>query len=103
MQNGASADTVPWDALDVVFLGGDTAWKLSTEALYIANAAQDRGVHVHMGRANSTKRFRRAIEMRCDTADGTFLKHGPKELMAARLRAMLDDASRLDGHQLALA
>ncbi len=103
MQNGATADTVPWDALDVVFLGGDTAWKLGTEALYITNAAHDRGIHVHMGRANSTKRCVRAVAMGCDTADGTFLRHGPPQLMAGRLRAMLDEVYRLDGHQLALA
>lgn len=103
MQNGVTVDKVPWDALDVVFLGGDTAWKLSTDALYIANAARDRGVHVHMGRANSAKRFVRAVSMACDSADGTFLKHGPKQLMADRLRAMLDEVYRLDGHQLALA
>ena len=103
MQNGVTATTVPWDALDVVFLGGDTEWKLGTDALYIANAARDRGVHVHMGRANSAKRFVRAIAMGCDSADGTFLKHGPPKLMADRLRAMLDEVYRLDGHQLALA
>lgn len=103
MQNGVTVDDVPWDALDVVFLGGDTAWKLSTDALYIANAARDRGVHVHMGRANSAKRFVRAVSMACDSADGTFLKHGPKQLMADRLRGMLDEVYRLDGHQLALA
>lgn len=103
MQNGVTVDRVPWDALDVVFLGGDTAWKLSTDALYIANAARDRGVHVHMGRANSAKRFVRAVAMACDSADGTFLKHGPKKLMADRLRVMLDEVYRLDGHQLALA
>lgn len=103
MQNGVTVDDVPWDACDVIFLGGDTSWKLSTDALYIANAARDRGVHVHMGRANSTKRFVRAVAMACDSADGTFLKHGPKELMATRLKAMLDEVYRLDGHQLALA
>jgi hypothetical protein len=56
-----------------------------------------------MGRANSAKRFVRAVAMACDSADGTFLKHGPPELMANRLRAMLDEVYRLDGHQLALA
>lgn len=103
MQNGVTVDEVPWDAADVIFLGGDTEWKLSTEALYIANAARDRGVHVHMGRANSAKRFVRAVSMACDSADGTFLKHGPPKLMADRLRAMLDEVYRPDGHQLALA
>lgn len=103
VQNGCTVDQVPWDALDVVFIGGDTAWKLGTDALYIANAARDRGVHVHMGRANSAKRLVRAVSMACDSADGTFLKHGEPEEMADRLRVMLDEVYRLDGHQMALA
>lgn len=103
VQNGATVDTVPWDACDVVFLGGDTEWKLGTRCLEIAHAAQHRGIPVHMGRANSLKRFRRAVEMLTDTADGTFLKHGPPDVMAGRLRFMLDDIYRFDGHQLALA
>lgn len=103
VQNGATAGAIPWAALDVVFLGGDTAWKLGTEALYITRAALDRGVPVHMGRANSARRITRAIAMGCDTADGTFLKYGPPEQMADRLGAMLDHAQRDDGHQMALA
>lgn len=103
VQNGATPDLVPWDAADVVFLGGDTAWKLSTDALYIARAALDRGVPVHMGRANSWVRLRRAAEMAVDTADGTFLKHGEPEHMAQRLRVMLDHVADPDGLQLALA
>lgn len=102
MQNGVRVDAVPWPELDVVFLGGDTDWKLGTEALYITRAAQERGVHVHMGRANSLRRFRRAASMLVDTADGTMLKYRPSE-RAGQLRAMLDAMANPDGHQLALA
>lgn len=103
IQNGATADAVPWDDLDVVFIGGDTAWKLSSAALDIAHEAHHRGLPVHMGRANSQRRFRRATEMLVDTADGTFLKHGPPESMAERLARMLDGLSEFDGYQLAMA
>lgn len=103
VQNGATATTVPWAALDAVFIGGDTPWKLGTDALYIVKEAQHRGVHVHMGRANSTRRFVRAVQMGCDTADGTYLKFGPPQQMADQLRAKLDEVYRSDGHQLALA
>jgi hypothetical protein len=103
LQNGVTIETVPWSDLDVVFLGGDTAWKLGTTALYIAREAQSRGIHVHMGRANSLKRFRRAVSMLCDTADGTKLKHGVPAETAALLRSMLDAVQHPDGNQLALA
>lgn len=102
VQNGATADTVPWDELDAVFIGGDTAWKLGVRALEISRAAHDRDKPVHMGRANSQRRFRRAIEMMADSADGTFLKYGP-DINAPRLAAMLDPIYRADGHQLACA
>jgi hypothetical protein len=103
VQNGATPATVPWDACDVMFIGGDTPWKLGLRALELTWAARDRGIPVHMGRANSARRFVRAVELTVDTADGTFLKHGNPEVMAGRLRVMLDHVYRFDGHQLALA
>lgn len=102
-QNGAKADAIAWDAIDVAFIGGDTAWKLSTDALYIVRAARDHGLPTHMGRANSLRRFRRAAQMTVDTADGTFLKYGDHQTQANRLRWMLDSMATPDGHQLALA
>lgn len=103
LQNGVTSKEVPWDDLDVVFIGGDTEWKLSSVALEITHTAHHHGVPVHMGRANSQKRFRRAVEMLTDSADGTFLKYGNPESQAARLRAMLDPIYALPSHQIALA
>lgn len=103
VQNGATADAVPWDACDVIFIGGDTPWKLGTDALYISRAARDRSIPVHMGRANSERRFRRAAAMLVDTADGTKAKHGNPIETAALIRTMLDRIATPDGHQLALA
>lgn len=77
LQNDQERLPVPWDDLDAVFIGGDTAWKLSRHAMDLALQAKARGKWVHMGRVNSAKRLRRAAEMGCDSADGTFLKHGP--------------------------
>jgi hypothetical protein len=71
LQNGATMDTVPWDECDAVFVGGDTAWKLSGEASELTFAAHSLGKWVHMGRVNSRKRWNRAREMYCDSVDGT--------------------------------
>lgn len=51
-QNGATVDNVPWDAFDVLFIGGDTAWKLGPEAQSLAFYAKGVGKRVHLGRAN---------------------------------------------------
>lgn len=76
-QNGLEELPVPWDAFDVLFLGGDTAWKLGRHARALTAEAKRRGKWVHMGRCNSEVRVRYAHEIGCDSADGTFLAHGP--------------------------
>lgn len=76
MQNGCTPGGVPWDDLDAVFVGGDTAWKLSRTAGYLVDMAHACGKWVHMGRVNSTKRYLRALAMGCDSTDGTFLRYG---------------------------
>jgi len=76
-QNGATPANLPFAAFDALFIGGDTEWKLGPEARALVTAARDRGVPVHMGRVNSRRRLRYAAAIGCDSADGTFLAHGP--------------------------
>src|SRR5215469_8503463 len=57
-QNGLEDMAVPWDAFDVLFLGGDTEWKLGSGARRLTRQAAARGMWVHMGRVNSRKRYR---------------------------------------------
>jgi hypothetical protein len=78
-QDGIERLTVPWDALDVVFLGGSTAWKLGPHARRLTAQAHARGKWVHMGRVNSLRRLRYAAATGCDSADGTYLRSGPDE------------------------
>jgi hypothetical protein len=76
-QNGAGGVTLPWDAFDVLFLGGDTTWKLGAEARALTAGARSQGKCVHMGRVNSLRRLRYADAIGCTSADGTFLAFGP--------------------------
>lgn len=104
-QNGATADDMPWDYLDVVFLAGivectacgwvppiealadvDRCWRCLGEmrewkegpaAAAVAAEGRRRGKWVHMGRVNSLRRLRLADLIGCDSADGTFLAYGP--------------------------
>lgn len=77
LQNGARADRLPWDHFDVLFIGGDDAFKLGATARAIVREAKERGKHVHMGRVNSLKRIRYANAIGCDSVDGTFIARGP--------------------------
>lgn len=76
-QNGLEDLDVPWDDFDVLFIGGDTAWKLGPAARELAAEAKRRGKWVHMGRVNSARRMRYATAIGCDSADGTFIARGP--------------------------
>lgn len=88
LQDGCTPDTVPWDDLDAVFVGGTTDWKLGREARTLVAEAKRRGLWVHMGRVNSEKRLRYAKHIGCDSADGTYLSFGP-DINLGRLMAWL--------------
>jgi hypothetical protein len=76
-QDGLEDLDVPWDAFDVLFIGGSTDWKLSPAAAGLVREAKARGKWVHMGRVNSRRRWSYAEYIGCDSVDGTFLAFGP--------------------------
>lgn len=85
LQDGCTAQEVPWDELSAVFIGGSTEFKLSPEARAIAEEARRRGAHVHMGRVNTLERLTYAAEF-CDSADGTYIAWGPDRNLPKMLR-----------------
>lgn len=74
LQNGCRG--IPLGA-QAVFIGGDTEWKLGSEARALVAKAKERRLWVHMGRVNSLRRLRYAASIGCDSVDGTFLAFGP--------------------------
>jgi hypothetical protein len=76
-QDGLEDLDVPWSDMDVLFLGGSTAWKIGEAAADLSREAKARGKWVHMGRVNSWERLTRARLSGCDSADGTYLAFGP--------------------------
>lgn len=78
-QDGCEEGLIPWDDLDVLFLGGSTDWKTGPAARRVTLQARERGIPVHMGRVNSLKRLRLAQDFGCTSADGTFLAFGPDQ------------------------
>jgi hypothetical protein len=94
-QDGLEDMEIPWGEFDALFIGGTTDWKLSPQATWITRMAKAAGKHVHMGRVNSQKRFITAMDMGCDSADGTFLKFGP-DANIPRLVKWLDVAAKCE-------
>lgn len=76
-QDGLEQTAIPWDAFDVLFIGGSTEWKLGPIARAAVAEAKARGKRVHMGRVNSHKRLAYAQAIGCDSADGTFIAFAP--------------------------
>lgn len=85
-QNGFDVRQLDWDAFDVLFLGGDTAWKLSQGTRHLVHEAKAHGKWVHMGRVNSYKRLERAALWSCDSADGTYVRFRPDRYAATVCR-----------------
>lgn len=71
LQDGATAEEVPWELLKAVFVGGSTAWKMGPDAAALVAEAKGRGLWVHMGRVNSIRRMHYARSIGCDSVDGT--------------------------------
>jgi hypothetical protein len=84
-QDGATPETLPWGAFDVLFIGGSDGFKLGPAGDAVILAAVARGVPVHVGRVNSRVRFRRFAALGCASADGTFLAFGPDVNLPALL------------------
>jgi hypothetical protein len=78
-QNGLENLPVPWGDFDVLFLGGDTRWKLGPAARALTGQARRHHKWVHMGRVNSLQRLRYAAAIGCHSADGTYLTYAPDQ------------------------
>lgn len=121
VQNGADRVGVPWAEFDALFVGGSPEcarcayirparefdrktcptcggrlqeWKLGLEASYLCRQAKAHGKHVHVGRVNSARRWRRFLALDCahtgapivDSVDGTFVAVAPDKNLK-RMRA----------------
>jgi hypothetical protein len=93
-QDGLEDLPIPWQHISSVFIGGTTTWKESQAACAIIKAAQIAGKHVHVGRVNTIRRFRKFDELGCDTCDGSgVVRFG--WMMEAIRRGQTDDQPRL--------
>jgi hypothetical protein len=95
LQNGVTPGTVPWDDTGAVFIGGDDAFKTSSEARRLIDEARARGIWTHMGRVNTRKRLLAAASMGCDSADGRTLALFPATL--GQMNRWLRDGRVLQG------
>lgn len=78
-------DQIPWDKVDVLFIGGSTDWKIGNvenlpKWIKLFKEAKDHDVPIHMGRVNSADRLHLAeYGLGASTVDGTYLAFGPEK------------------------
>ena len=81
-QNGFDSRLVNPDSFDGLFVGGREPWKFAEDGGYAAARwARSHGKKTHMGRVNSWRRLRACQVSLFDSSDGTYVKHGPDELI----------------------
>jgi hypothetical protein len=78
-QEGMTPESIPWDEFDCLFIGGDDAFKEGPLVRVACQESRRRGKWVHMGRVNSLRRLRVALEFGVDSVDGTYLLHEAKK------------------------
>lgn len=86
LQDGQERVGVPWNLIDAVFVGGSTPFKLGPVAASIVREAKRRGLWAHMGRVNSRQRLRYALELGCDSCDGSGFSRFPARDLPSALR-----------------
>ena len=88
LQDGITADPIPWDRIDALFVGGTTHWKLSPEPLRLLHHAGTLGIWRHVGRVNSLKRMLHFWN-HADSFDGTTFAIEPDNNLRRFLPVML--------------
>lgn len=72
-QDGQEKLTIPWEAVQAVFIGGSTQWKMSRHAVAIIKTGRMLKKWVHAGRVNTPGRFEYFQDLGVDSIDGTGL------------------------------
>lgn len=75
LQDGATVASVPWQDIGAVFVGGSDAWRHGHGLPPLVAEALRRGLHVHIGRVNSRRRYLWARAIGAHSVDGTILRY----------------------------
>jgi len=97
IQDGCTVDSVPWQEITAVFLGGTTRFKLSAQAWRILEAARSKDKWVHIGRVNTPNRAR-IFHQIADSIDGSGLSRFKEHLEI--MEACLEEMNGTIQHQL---
>lgn len=90
LQDGITIDTIPWDYISCVFLGGTTEFKLSQYAYDLLIESRQRNKLIHVGRVNSIKRIKYFWDV-CDSFDGSGFSRYSKAMLPRYIEFLKKD------------
>lgn len=103
-QDGQPVELIPWDKIDVLFIGGSNYHKRGKEAELLALEAKRRGIWVHVGRVSSVKTARRLWGW-ADSYDGTTFVFEPdkkEESLIPQFEDYFNEDDKMKYHQYKL-
>lgn len=103
LQDGFMEKDLPYDLVDVFFVGGSTKFKLSRHVLNFINYCNKINKKIHIGRVNSIKRLKHFKY--ANSWDGTHLNFQPSDdekfynyILNIRKKVLNDSSSVLNQH-----
>lgn len=90
LQDGITINTIPWDYISCVFLGGTTEFKLSQYAYNLLIEGRQRNKLIHVGRVNSIKRIKYFWDV-CDSFDGSGFSRYSKAMLPRYIEFLKKD------------
>ena len=88
LQDGMGQYSMPWNAIDAVFIGGSTEFKLGQYAAGIVLEARSLGKWVHMGRVTTNRRMQYARMLGCNSVDGSSFSRFTKKYVKAQAKPL---------------
>ena len=79
LQDGLIEKEIPTN-VSAIFIGGTTEFKLSKQVRKVVKSALKQDLWVHIGRVNSQKRIRYALDIGCNSFDGSGYAKFPYKL-----------------------
>ena len=70
-QDGLEDTNIYWAEIKTIFIGGTDNFKDSSHAYDVVKTAKALGIHVHVGRVNTIKRYNKYACLGADTCDGS--------------------------------
>lgn len=96
-QNGIELESVPWERVDALFVGGTDEFKLGPAVVPVIRAGLERGKWVHVGRVNWWGRIKAFRDHGVHSVDGSSMARWPDVWLPHVVGVLANEQLRLEG------